>query len=144
MNSSSCRHSVWPVPCVFFFQCVFLVSDKKSGIHRFVGLCLDLQFDSIHQHVCFCANIMLFLLWWLFSTTWIFEWWCLQPFFVLAIMDFGFSYRAANFPSKVCEELYWNFDEDYIDSIYILNQFVYCFGFILLSSLGFLPLNSEE
>jgi hypothetical protein len=37
----------------------FLLS--SSGVHMYVGLCLALQFDSIDQFVCFCANTMKFL-----------------------------------------------------------------------------------
>lgn len=36
-------------------------SGQKSGALRFVDLCLALQLYPIHQHVCFYANAMPFL-----------------------------------------------------------------------------------
>jgi hypothetical protein len=45
-----------------FLQCILLASCQKSGVHKCVDLCLDLQFTSIYQNICFCTNTMLCLL----------------------------------------------------------------------------------
>lgn len=46
----------------------FWLTCQRSSVHRCMDLCPGLQLDSIPQHVCFCANTMLFLLPWLCGT----------------------------------------------------------------------------
>lgn len=45
-----------------FIQCVFMGSLLKHRCPQACGLCLGLQFESIHQYACFYANSMWFLL----------------------------------------------------------------------------------
>lgn len=73
---------LWPL--FFFF---------KLDVHKYVDLCLGLQFYSIDQFICFYANAMLFLLLWLCSTSWNPGWWYLQQYL---IQDY-FSYAIFPF-----------------------------------------------
>lgn len=45
-----------------------------------VNLSLAPLFDSCTLHICFCGGIVLFLLVWLYSITWGWEWWCFQHY----------------------------------------------------------------
>lgn len=38
----------------------FWLPYQKSGVHRYMKLCLAVQFVPVYQHVCFCANAMQF------------------------------------------------------------------------------------
>lgn len=43
-----------------FFRVFFWLICKKSGVHRCVNLCLDLQLDTIDQYISFSAIMMIF------------------------------------------------------------------------------------
>lgn len=123
-HSSTCGQPVWAEPLVedaVFFQCIFFLY-KKSGVHTWVDLCLDLQFGSIEQRVCFCDNTMLFLWPQHCSTTWNRGRWCLSQLFslirtVLAIVGFCVSIWSQKLSFQDRWRTVLNFGGDCIESV---------------------------
>jgi len=66
LHSSACRHPVRPLSFVqgaFFIPFYgFGVFVKKTNVHRYVGLFLDLQFNFLDLPVCFYTSNMQFLM----------------------------------------------------------------------------------
>lgn len=106
--------------CCLFPVYFFLY--KKSGVHTWVDLCLDLQFGSIEQRVCFCDNTMLFLWPQHCSTTWNRGRWCLSQLFslirtVLAIVGFCVSIWSQKLSFQDRWRTVLNFGGDCIESV---------------------------
>lgn len=87
---------------LFFPQCVFLASLKKSSGGSCMLLYLGHLFYSTDESICYYASTMLLLLLWSYTTASSQVWWHMPQFCVLFINVFGFDQGFLDCQDLLC------------------------------------------
>jgi hypothetical protein len=106
--------------CLFSNICFSFLCQKSDGC-TYVDSCLGFLFYSIGLCVCFCANTMLFLLWWLCSIVWSQVLWYLQHYSLCSeLLWLVKVFCASLWTLGLIFLCYWNFDRDLLNRYYFL------------------------